>query len=207
MTLAVWDRGMPLAPQTGATKYQGTLAQGYDAKREESPKWQAEQKIIADMLADLPAGSIILDVPVGTGRFLSFYGAKGFEVWGMDLSQDMLALAAHKAEAGHVTGRLGLGDIRRIDLPDQSVDAAVACRITRWLSPEDCQKAIRELQRVARKRIIFTTREAHPTRPDIARPVSLFYGALDGWHIAANVAGYEDAYRIVMLEPVPGSYA
>lgn len=150
---------------------------------------------------DLPIGAVVLDVPVGTGRFLPFYGDRKFEVWGLDLEADMLHLAAKK---GKGLVRLGIGDIRDTKLATSSVDAAVACRITRWLSPEDCQKAIRELMRVAKKRVIFTVRVAnHPH----ARPLSLFEAMLDGWYVARNEAGYHEDYRIIALEPIPGSYA
>ena len=62
----------PQVTQGGAEKYVGQVAQGYDAKREQSPKWQIEQRVIEDMLSDLPAESVVLDCPVGTGRFLPF---------------------------------------------------------------------------------------------------------------------------------------
>jgi ubiquinone/menaquinone biosynthesis C-methylase UbiE len=87
-------------------------------------------------------------------------------------------------------------------LDDKSVDAAVMVRLTRWLSPEQCQAALKELQRVARKMIIFTARvRNHPA----ARPLELFEQVLDGWKVSRNEAGYEDDYRIIMLEPIDGN--
>src|SRR3990167_6389150 len=87
------------APMGGAEKYHGPVAENYDAKREETPKWQAEQRIVEDMLSDLPSGSWVLDCPVGTGRFLQFYAGKGFIVRAMDLSSDMLDKARKKGNA------------------------------------------------------------------------------------------------------------
>src|SRR5262245_39269365 len=79
--------------QHGADKYHGEVSANYDAKRQNDPKWLLEQYWIEDMLEDMPAGSVILDVPCGTGRFFEFYGSKGFIVKGLDKSMDQLQMA------------------------------------------------------------------------------------------------------------------
>ena len=184
--------------QSGAGKYYGPVATGYDVKRVNDPKWTLEQRIIESYLSDLPADSIVLDCPVGTGRFLPFYVTKGFQILGMDLSMDMLTQASRRDLPGPAKGELRPGDVRATGLPDNSVDAAVMCRLTRWLSPADCQVAFKELQRVARKRIVWTARVAnHPH----ARSVELFEQALQpGWRIVRNQAGIDTDYRILMAE-------
>jgi ubiquinone/menaquinone biosynthesis C-methylase UbiE len=209
------------APVHGANKYYGPIASGYDAKREKDEKWVVEQRIITDMLSDLPPETIVLDCPVGTGRFLEFYLEKGFKFIGMDLSGDMLIQSALKLgaqpedlqkwvalckERGGVIpiridgdkGQLGQGDVRSTGLPDKSVDVCVNCRISRWLSPDDNQVMFREMQRVARKTIIWTARVAnHPH----ARTRALYEAALQpGWSITADVAGYITDYRILRAE-------
>src|SRR3990167_2522799 len=181
----------------GARKYSGEVAQGYDQKREDSPKWQAEQAIIESMLDELPFGSWILDCPPGTRRFFEVYYKKTFLFRATDATAHMLRLAPQKV-VDPMKARLAQADIRALPLDDKSVDVAVAVRITRWLSPEDCQVMIRELQRVTRQKIIFTARIAnHPH----ARPVELFIEALDGWKIARNEQGYMPDYRICELRP------
>ena len=188
----------PQIPQGGAGKYHGQVAALYDAKREQSPKWQIEQRVIEDMLSDLPPESIIFDCPVGTGRFLPYYVQKHFVIFGMDISQDMLKQAAMKVDPKRARGELREGDVRNTGLPDKCVDAAVNVRITRWLSPDDCVKMLREMQRIARQRIILTARVAnHPH----ARSVDLIESALDGWKITHNVAGVDLDYRIIQLRP------
>src|SRR3990167_5525647 len=72
-----------LLKQSGAGKYNGAIAKGYDAKREDSEKWKAEDRIMRGMLTDLPRGTSVLDVPVGTGRFIPFYEEFGFNVLGL----------------------------------------------------------------------------------------------------------------------------
>lgn len=189
----------PAQPQGGADKYRGAVAQNYDAKREKDDKWVCEQRIIEDMLSDLPEGSAVLDCPVGTGRFLPFYAEKKFLILGMDVSTDMLAQAQTKPLPKHARGELRQGDVRNTGLPDKCVDVAVNVRITRWLSPEDVVKMLREMQRVAKQKIILTARVAnHPH----ARSIELIESALDGWRVHRNEAGYVLDYRIIELRPI-----
>lgn len=191
----------PQAQMHGAGKYHGPIATGYDAKRESDPKWIIEQKIITGMLDDLPPETIVFDCPVGTGRFLPFYIEKGFHFIGMDKSKDMLVEAGKKVEglAGKASGELYVGDVRATGLADKSVDVIVNCRITRWLSPQDCQVMLKEMQRIARQRIIWTARVAnHPH----ARTLELFEEALNGWAIVRNEPGSDLDYRIIQARPL-----
>lgn len=184
--------------QDGAGKYHGAVSANYDAKRTGAPKWALEQDIIEGMLSDLPAGATVLDVPVGTGRFLPFYIDRGLRFIGMDISADQLGQAAAKVDARRATGELQLGDILATGLPAKSVDVALCCRITRWLGPEQCQQMLREMQRVAKDRIIWTARIAnHPH----ARTIDLFEAALDGWRITHNAVGIDMDYRILQARP------
>jgi ubiquinone/menaquinone biosynthesis C-methylase UbiE len=189
---------IPTAPKGGAEKYHGAVAQGYDAKRENDPKWQIEQRIIEDMLDDLPKGSWVVDCPIGTGRFIPFYTRKGFLVNAVDRSLDMIKQAANKVVDPHKI-QFYEGDVRALPLYDKSVDAAVMCRLTRWLSPADCQVALKELQRVSRQKIISTWRvRNHPH----ARSYDLINGALEGWKIHRDETGSDLDYRIIELRPV-----
>src|SRR3990167_10578880 len=109
--------------QSGASKYNGEIAKGYDAKREDSEKWKAEDRIVREMLSDLPRGTSVLDVPVGTGRFIPLYEELGFRVLGLDISDDMLREASQKAKSDDTF--LRFGDARNLDLPDKSYDVAI----------------------------------------------------------------------------------
>jgi ubiquinone/menaquinone biosynthesis C-methylase UbiE len=192
-----------LAPQNGSRKFTGEVASGYDKKREESPKWQIEQQIIEGMLDDLPPDTLVLDIPVGTGRFLDFYTRKGLIIHGMDISEEMMAEAAKKVDPKQARGELRVGNILATNLPDKSVDVAVNCRITRWImgdhGPDGIRQMLREMQRVTRNRIILTARVDHHK---FAVTLDLIQSALDGWAITQNIAGVDLDYRILMLEPV-----
>lgn len=181
--------------QHAKAKYWGATAQGYNAKRYTQPKWWTEDRLLKDFLSDMPPGIIVVDIPVGTGRFIPFYNERGFLVRGYDASPDMLAEAQKEVNGGHVF--LRHGDITAIDLRDNSCDVAVAIRILRYLSEESVVKALKELQRIATQRVIFNARVAnHP----IARPISLIESALDGWKIT-RTAEIEPDYLMLMLEP------
>jgi SAM-dependent methyltransferase len=211
------------APLSGAHKYHGQIAEGYDAKRVDDPKWTVEQQIIEGMIAELPGGSEILDCPVGTGRFLHAYVANGHKFIGMDISGDMLVQSALKlmtedqvamwVQASnernsilplHIKDRNGLlipGNILRTGLPDKHVDCAIACRITRWVigehGPAGIAQMLKELQRVARKRIVITARVRDHK---FAVTEHLIESALDGFKIARNEEGYQPQYRVLLLE-------
>ena len=182
---------------SGAAKYVGEIAQGYDAKRELQPKWHEENRLVREFLSDFSPGTAVLDVPVGTGRFIPFYEENGFHVHGLDLSEDMLKEAAQKANSASTY--LRQGDARQIGAPDKSYDVAVCIRLFRWISPEDVVKVLRELQRVARKRIVFNARIAnHPYQ----RPIALLRGGLvDNW-LFTRIEEIEPNYLMFAAEPI-----
>ena len=180
----------------GPLKYTGQIAAGYDAKREQSPKWVCEQKIIEQWIDEMPAGSVILDAPCGTGRFFSAYERNKHLVLGLDISPDMIAQARAKITQPNLF-QFGMGDVRALPLEDKAVDYSINCRITRWLSPSDNVRMMKEMQRVSRKAIILTARIAHHPH---ARSIELFESALeDGWHLTRNEIGYELPYRVLQF--------
>ncbi len=159
------QQGVPMAQQpAGARKYVGEVATGYDAKRVEAPKWKAEQIAIENIIDELPEGSEVLDVPVGTGRFIEAYERNNHKVTLVDLSPDMLKEAHSKVTKPDLF-TFGQGPIGGLDefMDEDSVDVAIMCRLTRWLSVEERTEAIRQLTRVARDAIVFTARvDEHP---------------------------------------------
>lgn len=186
-------------PTQGARKYTGSVATGYDAKRVESPKWHAEQVILEGIIDALPNGSAILDVPVGTGRLVAAYERNDHNWVGIDLSTDMLAESSAKVTKPELS-TLAQCDVTKLDhiaLAD-SFDCAFMIRLTRWLNPEQRTMALKQLQRVSRKQVVFTARIAnHP----YAYPLEAIEAAIEpGWRIADNIVCGEDDYRVFVLE-------
>ena len=106
-------------------KYTGAVATGYDAKRMGAPKWAAEDKIIKDMLADMPNDSYVLDIPTGTGRFMQHYVDRGFGVRAMDVSEDMLKEAGAKVPPSNQV-KYSVGDVRELPSDLNMVDVSVS---------------------------------------------------------------------------------
>lgn len=185
-------------PTQGARKYTGSVATGYDAKRTESPKWAAEQEIIERIIEEFDGGSV-LDVPVGTGRFIPAYERNNLNWVGIDLSDDMLHEAAAKVTS-NTKPQLFVGDVTRLDslLQPKGVDHSIMCRLTRWLTPTQRVFALKQLQAVTAKSIVFTARIAnHP----YAYPIEAIEAAIEpGWRIAENIEAGEPEYRVFVLE-------
>ena len=197
----------PAEQQTGSRKYTGDVAAGYDKKREESPKWKEEDRIIKEYLEDVPLGHWVLDCPVGTGRFIPFYEEKGFLIRAVDISEQMLHQATRKV-TNQEKYYPSLGDVRDLKFKAKSSNVSLMIRLTRWLmeeGPEHVVAALKELQRVTSEKIIFTARVAdHP----FAVPYELIEGALDGWEITKDEGlkpvddwPGDENYRVIMLEP------
>lgn len=77
------------------TYYLGKVAQEYESKRNYKKKWAMEDKIMRVVL-DKYKPKELMDIPVGTGRFLKLYEKLGIKAIGIDVSPDMLKLAELK---------------------------------------------------------------------------------------------------------------
>jgi len=71
---------------------------------------------IDKFLLKLPASAKILDIGCGPGTFTQYLQQKGFEVEGIDLSEEMIKIAKEKVPG--VTFRLM--DMRKLEYPDNS---------------------------------------------------------------------------------------
>ena len=75
-----------------ADRYRGDYAKEYDNARQEQERWQVEDVTVRDMLSTAKASASVLDIPCGTGRFLSFYRERRLQSINIDINQDMLNL-------------------------------------------------------------------------------------------------------------------
>jgi len=127
----------------------GEKAQTYDEGRDTDPKWLAENEGVMRFLAD--AEGPVLDIPCGTGRYFGVYEKLGLEYAGLDVSEEMLAIAKKKFPKA----RIGKGNITSIPVLDRSYPTVVCIRLLEKLNPEEFAAAIDELCRVTSKRLIF----------------------------------------------------
>jgi len=91
----------------------------------------------------------ILDAGVGTGRNIAYYPA-GAAVLGVDFSPAMLARAEARRGQSLASVELRRMDVTRLDLADDSFDAAVSSFLFCVLPDEAQVPALRELRRVVR---------------------------------------------------------
>jgi len=143
--------------------YEGSTVADYDRKRRTHGSWRAEQAALDDFLRriSLPRASAVLDVPMGTGRFLDSYARLGFRVTGIDISTDMVAMSRQRAAAlGLQSATFAIGDATRLQLADKSVDLAVSVRFLNHLELDTIRTVITELARVSRHFLIVHARIA-----------------------------------------------
>lgn len=124
--------------------YFGDVAARYDANRA-GAKWRAEQEAVREFLGRIRetlGGYSLVDIPVGTGRFLEFYREFDVAATGLDVSGDMLAEAGKKAAALGYPVKLELGNI--LDLEDKAggFDVALCIRLSNWLDADCLAQAL-----------------------------------------------------------------
>lgn len=149
--------------------YFGVAASTYERRRRNKQLWKDEDRILLRILQEATAGSAVLDLPVGTGRFLPMFRECGLSVMGIDLSNDMLKIARSRASGDC---RLERGDILNIPLGNASVDWSVCIRLLYFLSLEQVKVALRELARVTKDRVIFSARFTHRGGPQARRVIT-----------------------------------
>ncbi|MBA2540903.1 MAG: class I SAM-dependent methyltransferase [Deltaproteobacteria bacterium] len=145
-----------------AGKYVGDTASRYDATRDRAPKWNREQEEIGKILRTLRSGSTIVDIPVGTGRFLELYAELGLRATGLDISTSMLDESRAKAASLGISVELRPADIRAINAQDGTFDTALCVRFLNWVDLDGFRAALRELTRVARTDLVITVRHYAP---------------------------------------------
>ena len=96
MSMSYINPGADNRPGSGPRKYYDEVAKGYDAKRQDSPKWKEEDRIVKDFMATLKTGAKVLDIPCGSGRFIPYAELRKFHYTGVDISDDMLAESSKK---------------------------------------------------------------------------------------------------------------
>lgn len=143
-------------PKVKGDSYYGKVAANYEKRRRQQAWWSVEQDEMEALLDTLPRGLKVLDVPFGTGRFVTAYIARGHEITGLDASYAMIAQGAEilGADFNHCTTRTGSA----MDLPfaDGAFDLLVSTRFLRdIISFHDARIALAEFARVTRRYAII----------------------------------------------------
>jgi len=163
-------------------------AAAYDAYRRLSRR-KAWRALLAGQLQGLAPGSRILEVGSGTGFITSILAELGFAVDGIDLSAEMLALAAKNLAADgldqHVT--LACGDAEALDVAEARFDAVVS-RWVLWTLPRPA-RAIAEMARVVKPGgLVVLVDGQHRPQGTWAR----WRGALVDWAVTGRPLNWRD---------------
>jgi SAM-dependent methyltransferase len=100
------------------------VARNYDASLAGTPLFELDERFVE---RHCPCRGRLLDLGCGTGRLLLTFGRRGYDVFGVDLSAEMLTLAREKAAASGVEVRLLRANLTELEcLADGAFDYA-AC--------------------------------------------------------------------------------
>lgn len=155
-------------------------------------------------LADLHAGTTVLDLGAGTGDLSFAAAARGARVLAIDLSPGMLAVLGRRATAAQrsrVVPVVGNGE--QLPLPDASVDRIVSGFTVRNVG--DLPRAFAELRRVLKpggRAVVLEL--SHPPSPAFSRLYSFYFDRIAPV-VAALLGGDREAYRYLprSLRPFP----
>ena len=81
---------------------------------------------LVENIALLPKGAKVLDVAMGVGRNAIYLARAGYDVYGVDISQEAVALAIESAEKVGVSINAQVGDLEQdYRLPENTYDVVV----------------------------------------------------------------------------------
>lgn len=117
----------------------------YADERERSPWFQAQLKIVLEMLQSEKGR--VLDIGCAAGAEFEPLIARGFQIFGLDYSPEMLRLAGQRFGASPGV-HLCRGDAEALPFPDASFDHVVCLGVFEYLATYDC--CLEEIRRVLR---------------------------------------------------------
>lgn len=190
-----------------AKKYHGRKAVTYDAVRTKQQRWTLENEAVERLLG-IPNGvKSVVDVPVGTGRFLPLYRRLGIiDITGVDVSEEMLKLAKRKRVGAH----LHVGDATALAEPDGqpyeygAFDVAVCVRFLDLIDEAAMRRVMAELMRVARRAVVLTIRWGENYVPKVNTAThdrNAFKRLIKrhGWGIEETVPIFEAGWVVMRL--------
>ena len=150
----------------GKTRYQDkNIADGYDDRRfiGLKGKWthKREKECLEKMLAVVPKGEKILELPCGTGRLTEFLLQLGYEVTAADISDEMMRHAKSKTEAFGSKVTFKKADIEDLLYEDNTFSAIAVIRLLHHIPAELHSKVLAELHRVTKKWLVITYSNKH----------------------------------------------
>lgn len=137
-------------------RYLGEGATAYNKQRQGNARWQKEHQITRKFL-ESHKGKSVLDMPIGTGRFLPLYKEFGLSAIGMDRSVDMLTQSQLEAESTGLDDlTLVLGDATNFNSEKLRSDIVVCTRFLNWLPSDLARKTFLNLAKACNQEMLIT---------------------------------------------------
>lgn len=133
--------------------FEGGNAKKYDKWYEtlKGRKVDKLEKALFLKLVKPKKGQTLLDIGCGTGHFSFWFHDLGLKVTGIDISRNMLEVAAGKIKNQEI--KFIRGDAQSLPFQDKSFDLVVMITTLEFLSQP--RKALEEAFRVARRKVFF----------------------------------------------------
>lgn len=104
----------------------------YDEARPGYPSSVIEDIIRISEIVD---GGRVLDIGCGSGRATILFGKRGYQIIGVDLSKELVAIARQKSSE-HQKVSYYVGEFEHVDLPSGKFDLITAGQALHWIEPE-----------------------------------------------------------------------
>lgn len=134
------------------------IAEGYDSGRFDD-FWgriyrRREERIVRSALRGLAPAATVLDAACGTGRITALLQQQGFRAVGCDISLAMMAVADRRLSSLGYEVSFVETSVDRLPYHDRSFDAVTCIGLLMHLDADMRVRALRELSRVTRGRIV-----------------------------------------------------
>lgn len=159
-------------------RYRGETASDYEEKRKNTGKWRREQETVRSFLEQIVEQEdepLVLDVPVGTGRFFDLYEEKSLTAIGVDVSKDMLEEARVNLADRETNISLREGDIFNLSATDIDPDIVVCIRFMNWVELDDLELALSSIARTNPEHIVVGVRVRTSTKHHICGMIRKIY--------------------------------
>jgi len=116
---------------------------------------EKEKQFVANFLSELTHGSIVLDAPCGTGRFVPLTKDLPIKYVGSDISPQMVHFAKKESEGSRAS--FVIADLTMLPFKDGAFDALLVVRILHRIQERAVRLAmLHEISRVCRGRALVT---------------------------------------------------
>ncbi len=132
----------PIANEDQVREYERRRYRGLDQRVVDYLEWRCISRLLDRVVV---RGSTVVDVPCGYGRFTLRLAARGALVFGVDISDRMVARTRERWRPG-VPG--AAADVTTLPFANDSVEGAVVMRLLHHLEDSERQRALNEIARV-----------------------------------------------------------